>query len=248
MTSKLTLITTLFISFIPFVHSGHFLGGTINWRIQSSSANSSMVAILITQTYSWTYAAGRCDNGAIANRLPVSGALGSLSCVPSCPMGFGSVSAIPLCTDVSPLSGLAIGQRSDTVIIPSGSDFSVVYTSSAWGGLTLGGGAWSITSHIELQTRTDNGMFNNAPIATIMSPINIEINKRTAITVSVSDPDGDIVRCRWARTSIGLDECGSVCPPGALPAGTVIHPNCTIEITGTISGSRFAVALMVSSL
>lgn len=247
MTRKFILTTTLFMSWILLVDSSHFLGGTINWRIQNSSANSSMVTILITQTYSWTYTAGRCDNGAIANGSPVSSAAGSLACTPSCPTNFGIVSATPFCTDVSPLNGIAVGQRSDTVTIPSGSDFSLFYTSGSWGGLTLGGGVWSIASHVELQRRPDNGMFNNAPVATIMSPINIEVNKRTAITVSVSDPDGDIVRCRWAGVSSGVDECGSVCPPGALPPGTVIYTNCTIEITGTTIGNRFAIAIMVSS-
>lgn len=159
------------------VNSSHFLGGTITWRVQNSPTGSTSVAILITQTYSWTYTAGRCDNDAIANNQPVSGASGVLTCAPSCPSSFGSVSATPDCTDVSSLNGLAVGQRSDIVVIPEGSDFSVAYASSAWGGLTLGGSAWSISSHINLVKRSDNGMFNNARVATIMSPINIQRNQ-----------------------------------------------------------------------
>lgn len=233
---------------MSFIKCSHFLGGTINWRIQNSSTTSTSVTVLITQTYSWTYVPGKCENGAIANSSAVPSASGLLTCTPSCPAGFGSVSATPGCTDVSPLNGIVVGQRSDTVIIPDGSNFSIVYTSSAWGGLTVGAGVWSITSHVKLQRRSDNGMFNNAPVATIMSPINIQLNQPTSITVPVTDPDGDIIRCRWATTSNGVNECGSVCSPGALLAGTVIYPNCTVVITGTIVGSRYAVALMVSFL
>jgi hypothetical protein len=130
--------------FITIVNGSHFLGGTINWRVENSSTNSTLVAVLITQTYSWTYVTGRCDGNAIANNQLVSGASGVLTCSPSCPSGFGTVSAAPYCTDVSPLNGVAVGQRSDTVLIPVGSVFSVIYASNAWGNLTLGGGAWSV--------------------------------------------------------------------------------------------------------
>lgn len=89
-------------------------------------------------------------------------------------------------------------------------------------------------------------MFNNAPVATVMSPINIVYNQTTWIDVSVSDADGDIVRCRWATASNGIDECGTICPPSSLPANAIIYPNCTIVITGPNVGNRYALAVMVS--
>ncbi|CAF4493344.1 unnamed protein product [Rotaria sp. Silwood1] len=230
--------------FIAAVNSSHFLGGTISWHVQNSSTSSTWVAILITQTYSWTYTTGKCENGAIAAHQPVPSSGGTLTCSPSCPAGFGSVSATPYCTDVSPLNGIVVGQRSDIVLIPEGSDFSVIYASDAWGSLTLGGYGWSISSHINLVNRSDNGMLNHAPVATIMSPIIIPQNKKTLMTISVSDADGDTVRCRWSTNLNGVDECGSICPPSSLPANTVIYPNCTIEITGTTAGTRYALAIM----
>src|SRR2546428_278600 len=77
-----------------------------------------------------------------------------------------------------------------------------------------------------------NGLYNNAPVATEMSPINIIVNESTAIIFPVDDPDGDTVRCRWTNSSNGIDECGGRCPPTALPPNTIIYPNCTIIITG----------------
>ncbi|CAF3357582.1 unnamed protein product [Rotaria sp. Silwood1] len=244
MNNQLMFTTIGFFLVIAAVNSSHFLGGTISWHVQNSSTSSTWVAILITQTYSWTYTTGKCENGAIAAHQPVPSSGGTLTCSPSCPAGFGSVSATPYCTDVSPLNGIVVGQRSDIVLIPEGSDFSVIYASDAWGSLTLGGYGWSISSHINLVNRSDNGMLNHAPVATIMSPIIIPQNKKTLMTISVSDADGDTVRCRWSTNLNGVDECGSICPPSSLPANTVIYPNCTIEITGTTAGTRYALAIM----
>ena len=130
----LNILRTLFLCFVfvTTADSSHFLGGTITWRIQNVSNNGTSVVILITQTYSWTYVAGRCDGSSIANNLAVSGATGTLLCSPSCPSGFGSVSTLPYCTDVSPLNGIAIGQRLDTVIISTGSNFFVIYSGGYW--------------------------------------------------------------------------------------------------------------------
>lgn len=240
------LTTTFFFILITNIDGSHFLGGTITWRIQNISDNGTSVAVLITQTYSWTYASGRCDGSAIANNIAVSGSGGTLTCSPSCPTGFGTVSATPYCTDVSPLNGISVGRRLDTVVIPSGSDFTIIFAGSAWNSNVLGGTTWSITSHINLARRSDNQMFNNAPVATVMSPVNIQVNYTTLIPVSISDADGDIIRCRWANASSGVSECASVCPPGSLPTNTILHSDCSIEITGSVVGNMYAVTFIVS--
>ncbi|CAF4262225.1 unnamed protein product [Rotaria socialis] len=163
--------------------SSHLQGGTITWRIKDSSTSKKSVRILITQTYSWIYTSGRCDNGQIATNQLVAGSVETLTCSPSSPSSFGIVSAIPYCTDVSSLSGVAIGQGSDIVSL----------------------------SQVR---RPGNDMFNNAPVAAVMFPINIQQNHKTLITVSVSDPDGDIIRCRWANSLNGVDECSSIAASG----------------------------------
>ena len=238
-------VLAILISFTVNVNGSHFLGGIISWRIQNSSTNNSLIGVLITQTYSWTYVSGRCDNNAIITNQPVAGATGTLTCSPSCPPGCSGISAVPICTDLSILNGIAVGQRSDIAYIPEGSIFSIIYASSAWGSLSLGGTTWSIASRINLARRSDNNMFNNAPVATIISPVIIQANRKTWITMSVSDADGDAVRCRWAGVVNGVDECASVCPPLSLPANSILYSNCTLEITGPAIGSKYAVALMV---
>ncbi|CAF4963763.1 unnamed protein product [Rotaria sp. Silwood1] len=227
------------------VNGSHFLGGTITWQLQNKSAIGTPVAVVITQTYSWTYTSVTCTSAMIANNQLLPTSAGNLICLPSCPVGFGTVPATPYCTDISVINGITVGQRLDTVYIPTVSNFSVAFRGSAWGSLATGGSGWSILSHINLALRTDNGKYNSAPVTTMMSPINIIVHERTIITVPVSDTDGDVLRCRWATSSNGVDECASVCPPSSLPSNTTIYSNCTIEITGNTVGNKYAVGLMV---
>jgi hypothetical protein len=236
------------------VHGSHFLGGTITWHPLNESETGTPVAIVITQTYSWTYSRMPCTSAMIAaNQLvPPYGNIPTdmLTCISNCgagSVGYSPINVIPYCTDFSAPVGTTVGQRSDIVYLQAGDDFSVAFQDSAWRPLATNAGAgWSIAATIDLQLRSDNGLYNNAPVATMMSPIYIPVNQPTAINIPVADADGDPMRCRWSTSANGVDECGGVCPPSSLPPGTVIYPNCTIMITGQNIGDWFGVALMVS--
>ncbi|CAF4760904.1 unnamed protein product [Rotaria sp. Silwood1] len=240
---------------VPIVDLNHFLGGTITWRVLNESATGTPVAIVITQTYSWTYSWISCTNADIAtNQLIPVGAYSilltdKLDCISNCASGatgYVAPNIRPRCTDISIPVGITIGQRSDTVFLQAGDDFAVAYQYTAWRSLaSASSAAWSVSSRIKLIPRSDNGLFNNAPVATLMSPINIPYNQPIAISVPVVDADGDTTSCRWSTSLNGVDECGGVCPPGSLPTNTVIYPNCTIIITGQTVGNWFAITLMV---
>jgi hypothetical protein len=252
---SIILIVLLF-GLIVIIDGVHFLGGTITWRPLNESATGTPVAIVITQTYSWTYSAMPCTNAMISTNqfVPSYNSLSSqqLNCISNCgagSVGYSSVDVIPRCTDFSAPVGTTVGQRSDIVYLQSGDDFSVAFQQSAWRALaTTGSAGWSLATRINVQPRPDNGLYNNAPVATMMSPINIPVNIPMVINVPVADADGDPTRCRWSTASNGIDECGGVCPPGSLPPNTVIYPNCTIVITGQNVGDWFAVTLMVIKL
>ncbi|CAF1046054.1 unnamed protein product [Adineta steineri] len=233
--------------------SVHFLGGTITWRPLNASATGSPVAIVITQTYSWTYTNMACSNSLIASNgyIPNYALVSSsaLACINNCgagSAGYSSLGVLPRCTDFSNVADTSIGQRVDIVNLAVNAGFSVAYQSNAWRSLaTASSAVWSISTAINTMVRPDNGLYNNAPVATVMSPINIPVNQPTVINVPVADADGDTLRCRWSNNTNGVDECGGVCPPSSLPSGTVIYPNCTIIITGTHVGDWFAITLMV---
>ncbi|CAF3770784.1 unnamed protein product [Adineta steineri] len=237
------------------VHGSHFLGGTITWRLLNQSTTGTPVAIVITQTYSWSYSLITCTNAMISSNqfIPSSSyptlLTNKLNCIANCTsgaIGYVAPNIIPRCTNISPSLGITVGQRSDTVSIEAGSDFSVAYQDTAWRPLaSSASAAWSVSSRIQLSIRPDNSLYNNAPTASLMSPINIPYNQLTAIYIPVADADGDITRCRWSTSSDGVDECGGVCPPGSLLANTMIYPNCTIIIIDQTVGDWFAITLMV---
>jgi hypothetical protein len=197
-----------------------------------------------------------CSNALIASNgyLPSYNGVNSstLICISNCgtgSAGYSPIGVLTKCTDFSTFVGTSIGQRVDTVHLTSTDDFSVAYQSNSWRTLATGNLlAWSISTNINLKPRSDNGLYNNAPVATVMSPINIPVNQPTVINVPIADADGDPLRCRWSNASNGVDECGGVCPPTSLPPGTVIYPNCTIIITGQNVSDWFAVTLMVSQI
>ena len=253
---KSLLIPVLVLLTVDPLLTSHFLGGTITWHPVNVSASGPNIAVVITQTYSWTYNLMPCDNTLIASGGSVPSYASAdqkhLICTNNCgtgSTGYSQLPVLPQCTDFSNPVDTTVGQRSDTVNLRVGDDFTVAYPDSAWRPLTTASSAdWSIASRINLQRRADNGLFNNAPVATMMSPINIPRNQPTVINVPVADADGDPLRCRWSNKSNGVDECADVCPPASLPPNTLIFPNCTIIITGQHVDDWFAVTLMVRPL
>ncbi|CAF4000828.1 unnamed protein product [Rotaria sordida] len=239
------------------IDANHFLGGTITWRLLNESATGTPVAVVITQTYSWTYSLITCTTAQIASNqlIPIgsyttlsTATLDSITIFPGGATGYVAPNIRPRCIDISASAGITVGQRSDTVNLQTGSDFAVAYQDRAWRPLASASTAdWSVSSRINLTPRSDNGLYNNAPVATLMSPINIPSNQSIAINVPVADADGDTTRCRWSTSSNGIDECGDVedfinssstTPLSSVPVQFLVQvvnsPACTIppEIVG----------------
>jgi hypothetical protein len=137
----------------------------------------------------------------------------------------------------------------NNVTLSSGAYFYLVYTGDAWRGLNnppQTGLYWSIVTFIDLQMRSD-GFINTPPIANIISPQYVIVNKITQIPIAVSDVNpGDDVRCRWSTNSTvpPFSECAGVCYPGSLPSGTNIS-NCTVTFEGPTAGIWYAAAIQV---
>ncbi|CAF4547441.1 unnamed protein product [Rotaria sp. Silwood1] len=238
----LTLFLALLHASIFIVYGSHFLGGTVTWHPLNESATGSPVAIVITQTYSWTYSLITCTTAEIATGqlIPVGTYTylntETLDCISNCnPGATGYVAPLvrPQCTDISAPIGTTVGQRSDIVYLPTGDDFSAAFQKTAWRPLATASSAdWSISTHIIVKPRADNGLYNSAPVATMMSPIEIPVNQPTVITIPVADADGDPTRCRWSTSSNGVDECGGVedfisststTPLSAVPVQFLVH-------------------------
>jgi len=250
---KVFFLSLFVCSCLPIVYGVHFLGGTITWRPVNNSLTGPTIPIIITQIYHWTYYRVNCTYNMSVNHdliifEPLYGFLETqlLVCVANCPAGYVPPLIRPYCMNASVELNTVFGERSDIISLTVGDDFTVAFGSSAWRALKHAGSAsWLLTSNIKLLPRSDNGLFNSAPEAELRSPIYIYWNQSMEIHIPVTDRDGDVFRCRWARSNLGIDECGGACPPTSLPQNTTIYPNCTIVITGEDLDDWHAVTIVV---
>ncbi len=204
-----TMIHYLFLLFSAIaIDALHFNGGTIRWVPTDPYDNSSSITITIMQSYWWTYPAIKC-----ANNVPISSTgrqNSNLSCVVDCSTD-GGYSTHPIdiltdCISVSTSLGILTSQRSVNTTLTSGAHFYLAFVGSAWRALNdppQSGLEWSILTFIDLRMRPD-GFINTPPVASVVSPQYVIVNRTTQIQIAVSDVNaGDDVRCRWSTYTSG---------------------------------------------
>ncbi|CAF0742776.1 unnamed protein product [Adineta steineri] len=251
-----TIIIYLFIiSNLSLIQSKHFLGGTISWKVIDNDITNSSIPVIFTQSYQWTETATYCNQSYI---VPPSGSSipSVLACVnttnSSCG-GYTSLNALGHCVDSSNVFNSRTSQILDTENIAIGSKFCVAFQNMNWmvlqspfcnNNCSLNSAKWSIGSCIDLTPRSD-GSINTSPVATVVSPVLVPINSLINIKIPVLDADNDITRCRWAKKTSKLDECGDVC--GTILGSTLSSSTCTLTFnsTGKTVGIVYAAALMV---
>jgi hypothetical protein len=238
------------LTIILVVHGTHFDGGTISYKVVGS--NGLGLIVRITQSYTYTYPTIYCNNTYIANEWPLSftgypDASATLACIANCLTdgGYSPVPVASICTDYSAAMSITVGRRTDDVTLANGSYFTIAYASSVWRNLSLPSGvmnnSWSISTVVDLRVRSD-GTWNTPPVATMISPVYIPVGVQQTIYIPTVDTDNDNVRCRFAS---GASECGTVCPPASLPAGTSISSDCNLTITGAYANDWYSVAVEV---
>jgi len=242
----------VFFGIISTITSDYFYGGSITWRLADPLVTGSPISVIVTQTYTFYSSSVECTDLMIASNAQVnySGLVTKqLQCVLNCrSVSFSNINVIPNCIGNSWTFYSSITQRLDRISLTDGDDFSIAYQDGPWQSLTTNSKAsWSLVSRINL-TKRPNGLYNNAPFATMMSPIYVMESQKANILIPTADIDNDDVRCRWADSTNGIDECADVCPPGSLPSGTTIYPNCTLIITGGAASDWYVVAIMVSNI
>jgi hypothetical protein len=247
------------LSFLRPVFATHFNGGTITWQPLDSTDVTSPISIAITQTYSWVYPTVRCNQSVIAAQTPVDTTFNNndvLRCSPACSSGFGYTTPVPIarfCISFSAALGITNTQRVDIVQLSANASLTIAFdpaSAAYWrplqssSGATASTASWSISTWINLNRRSDNGLLNTAPIGNVISPVEIPQNIPQNLVIPIIDANNDFLRCRWARKS-PVDECMDVCSPASLPSGVVLFANCTLSITGTINNAWYVAAIMV---
>ncbi len=100
---------------------------------------------------------------------------------------------------------------------------------------------WNLSTTFSLTTRNDTGRINSTPRAITAPVIRLQEGCNHTIALAVSDPDGDIVRCRWA---VGR-ECGGICNDVQFPGAVLNSNTCTIDYESTRGARYWAAAVMV---
>ena len=73
-----------------------------------------------------------------------------------------------------------------------------------------------LATSVNLAVRRDTKKINSSPISATSPVFQLQQHCSYSLPVLTNDPDGDTVKCRWAK---GFDECGGVC--GEIPLSTL---------------------------
>ena len=145
------------------------------------------------------------------------------------------------CTDFSIEENWSFGERRYTYnfgAVVSDSDIVTIgFTGNAW--IAPFNSNWNISTTFSLVTRNDTGRINSSPRAITAPVIRLQEGCNHTIRLAVTDPDGDIIRCRWAEGS----ECGGIC--NQFPGAELDPVSCTIYYDANRGARFWAAALMI---
>ena len=177
---------------------------------------------------------GSCTSTTVANGNLIGS--GSLTCQYGCS---GTVSSLAYkCTDFSISENWSFGEN------------RVLYNFTSEPVLTIGSSSccwinpfdsWNISTTFSTLPRTDTGLINSTPRAITSPVIHVQEGCNHTITIPVTDPDNDIVKCRWAMSS----ECASFCDGTGISGAMLDSDTCTIRYQASDGTGYKAVALMI---
>ena len=192
----------------------------------------------ISYQVSWRRDSGSqfyCDSGTIA-----SGSLlddeGSLVCQHGCvsypvPMKY-------ICTNFSVEENWSFGMNDVlfNFVNLAGRTVTMGFEGSAWiAPFNLF--SWNVGTTFSLTKR--NGRINSTPRAVTPPGIRLQEGCNHTIPIAVSDPDDDIIRCRWAEGN----ECGGIC--NQFPGAELDSYSCSIHYQANRGARYWAAALMI---
>lgn len=219
------------------VRASHFRGAIISWR-----PGSAQNEVIVDYRISWrmTYSSNLvCDASTIQSGTPVPGE-GYLECFSGCSGNLGNLSY--QCTDYSTIEDWSSGKGRITAVLDNAvAEFG--FQGSAWiNQLNVGsGGDWRLRVVADLRVRSDTSQINSSPRAEITPIVRLQYGCNHTISIPVTDPDYDTVKCRWANDR--LNECASVC--GAFPNAYLSPDTCTLTYNAVYSTGWYAVAIQV---
>lgn len=182
---------------------------------------------------------GICDSNAVANKSLLRGE-GSLQCLYGCtrsPLVITQMSFI--CTDFSVSENWLFGEHQLRYNFTTTVDTTITigFIGFAW----VIGGSWNVSTTFSLIKRNDTGRINSSPRAITAPVIRLQLGCNHTLPLAVSDPDNDIIRCRWA---VGR-ECAGICSQTYFPGAVLDSNSCTIRYQANRGAGFKGVALMI---
>ena len=186
---------------------------------------------------SWSHTSIFCNQSVIDSGILIGVPEDLIYCQHGC-----SVSAISnvkfRCTDFSIEDNWSFGERQFTYTFNEGPDITIAFTGGDW---ISPFGVWSILTSFSTAKRNDTGRINSTPRAITTPLLRLQANCNHTIRIPVTDPDNDIVRCRWA---VGYyDECGSICC--GFPGADLDPETCSIMYTANKGVGYRAAAIVI---
>ena len=178
---------------------------------------------------------GNCDSSTVSSDTLIGG--GSLDCQYGCS---GTISQmLYYCTDYSTEEDWSFGERQITYNFTglNTNTITIGFTGCCW--ISPFRSNWNISTTFSVIPRNDTGRINSSPRAITSPVIRLQHGCNHTIALAVTDPDGDIIRCRWA---VGR-ECGGICIQ--YPGAVLDSDSCTITYEATRGTGVGAVAFMI---
>ena len=179
-------------------------------------------------------AGGSCTSTTVASGNLLTGE-GSLTCQYGCS---GTISSMAFrCTDFSESENWSYGENRIFHSFSNQPYVTIGFTGCCW--ISPFGSSWNISSSFSMLPRNDTGVINSTPRAITSPVIRVQEGCNHTITIPVTDPDQDIIRCRWALGS----ECRGIC--SRIPGAVLDSDSCSIKYEATDGTGYKAVALMI---
>ena len=178
---------------------------------------------------------GNCDSSTVSSDTLIGG--GSLNCQYGCS---GTISQMSYyCTDYSTEEDWSFGERQIMYNFTglNANTITIGFTGCCW--ISPFNSDWNISTTFSIIPREDTGRINSSPRAITSPVIRLQLGCNHTIALAVTDPDGDVIRCRWA---VGR-ECGEICIQ--YPGAVLDSDSCTIIYEATRGTGVGAVALMI---
>ena len=188
----------------------------------------------ITSHLSWTRSSYYCDSSTLVNSNTTINTI-TFNCQYGCQ---GSVTVSLFCIEYSVENDWSYSEGHEMYVF-NVTDINAVTIGTTGGSWVYPYGIWNISTTFSLVPRTDSGKINSSPRVVSFPKLDLLEDYQYIISLAVTDPDNDNVRCRWANGT----ECSSVC--NSISGAVLDRNSCTIRYHANNGTGLKAVAIMI---